>query len=758
MHKTDISFIETLVGKYHGQNVLEGFCANTEVLCNEAENPMFDNEFYQMSIKDNMILLDITDNENVKIPHMDLEKLKYILYKKLKINKACDVFKLTVEHLRHAGDDNLLLVLQLLNSIIDNINCLSSPQLNTSVTSVIYKGKGKPIYSHKSHRLVRVTPLFARLIDEYMRPDLIEIVRPVQNINQYGFTENVSYLMGAVQRHEVEKYCMDMKKTFFGCTLDGDSAFEVVNRKIQTRELYCAGETGQYWQASHFSYQNSRTRIKMNGQLSRSIEETLGVKQGRNKSSDNYKIYIAPLLDTLDNSDLGVWIGHINVGVSGVADDVYLMSDKQSKLQEQMNIAVHYGKMFRITYGASKSKVTVVGSDVDVKYYEDVKPWRMDDQVVQVVEDNDHLGLIVSNKNQEQKNVDLKMNKGRNNLYTLLGSGFAYKSFLSPVLKLHIYRTYTCPITRSGLASLALRPSQLEQLSVFHRKTLKSILKLSITAPTPSIHFLTGELPVVGKIHKDVFSLFFGIWSNPDTKINEIVKYLLQNSCENSRTWAVHVRHLCKQYGLEDPFTSLCRDPPSRSEYKALVNTKIKVYHETVLREAASRNSQMEYLNVSTIGLGGRHHPALANLVSTQDVRMSRPHLKFLSGNYLTYDVKASQSGGSARCRICSSGSNETVCHVISTCQALSVERNKLLNEFKKLCSLTKNQINFTDMKESENKLCQFILDPTSLNLGVRVSLNDPLLPDFFRLSRDYCFLMDKTRIRLLKVIENNLK
>ena len=352
------------------------------MLCNEAENPMFDNEFYQMSIKDNVLLLDITEKENVKIPHMDLKKLKYILFKKLKINKACDVFKLTVEHLRHAGDDNLLLVLQLLNSIIDNINCLSSPQLNTSVTSVIYKGKGKPIYSHKSHRLVRVTPLFARLIDEYMRPDLIEIVRPVQNINQYGFTENVSYLMGAVQRHEVEKYCMDMKKTFFGCTLDGDSAFEVVNRKIQTRELYCAGETGQYWKASHFSYQNSRTRIKMNGQLSRSIEETLGVKQGRNKSSDNYKIYIAPLLDTLDNSDLGVWIGHINVGVSGVADDVYLMSDKQSKLQEQMNIAVHYGKMFRITYGASKSKVTVVGSDVDVKYYEDVKPWRMDDQVV----------------------------------------------------------------------------------------------------------------------------------------------------------------------------------------------------------------------------------------------------------------------------------------------------------------------------------------------------------------------------------------
>ena len=93
------------------------------------------------------------------------------------------------------------------------------------------------MFHHKSHRLVRVTHLFGRLIDEYMRPALVNIVGPIQNTNQYGFTEGVSYLMGALQRHEVEKYCVDMKKTFFGCSLDGDSAFEVVNRTIQTREL-----------------------------------------------------------------------------------------------------------------------------------------------------------------------------------------------------------------------------------------------------------------------------------------------------------------------------------------------------------------------------------------------------------------------------------------------------------------------------------------------------------------------------------------
>ena len=129
-------------------------------------------------------------------------------------------------------------------------------------------------------------------------------------------------------------------------------------------------------------------------------------------------------------------------------------------------------------------------------------------------------------------------------MFSLLGAGFAYKSNLSPVLKLHLFRTYTCPITRSGLASFALRASCLEPLTLFHRKTLKSILKLSKTAPTPAIHFLTGELPIEGKVHKDIFSLFYSIWSNPDTKIHEIVKYLLKNNVENSRTWSAHLRKI----------------------------------------------------------------------------------------------------------------------------------------------------------------------------------------------------------------------
>ena len=99
------------------------------------------------------------------------------------------------------------------------------------------------------------------------------------------------------------------------------------------------------------------------------------------------------------------------------------------------------------------------------------------------------------------------------------------------------------------------------------------------------------------------------------------------------------------------------------------------------MKEQASCKSKMLYFYVNLFNLRGRHHPALANLMTTSEVRKSRPHLKFLAGNYLTYKTKYVQSGGSPQCRICQSGSDETVAHLISSCQSLAEDRNRRISE-----------------------------------------------------------------------------
>ena len=58
----NISAIETICGTFEGRNVLEGFRANTEALCNERHSVSETNQFYKMCALDNMIIFEMAAN------------------------------------------------------------------------------------------------------------------------------------------------------------------------------------------------------------------------------------------------------------------------------------------------------------------------------------------------------------------------------------------------------------------------------------------------------------------------------------------------------------------------------------------------------------------------------------------------------------------------------------------------------------------------------------------------------------------------
>ena len=87
--------------------------------------------------------------------------------------------------------------------------------------------------------------------------------------------------------------------------------------------------------------------------------------------------------------------------------------------------------MYRYLQEIAKTKITIVGSEVDMEYFKDTTPWTMGGDTIKVVENNEHLGQVVSGSRQESKNIDLRIQKGRGNLYSLLGPAFAYRCMLS---------------------------------------------------------------------------------------------------------------------------------------------------------------------------------------------------------------------------------------------------------------------------------------------------------------------------------------
>ena len=133
-------------------------------------------------------------------------------------------------------------------------------------------------------------------------------------------------------------------------------------------------------------------------------------------------------------------------------------------------------------------------------------------------------------------------------------------------------------------------------LTNFHRKVLRGILKLGSRSPIPPLYFLLGEPPIEVTMHLDILTLFWCIWANHQTKIHEIVKYLLKMSDSSSLTWTAHVRILCSLYNLPDPLQLILSPPWSKEKWKNFTQARILSHHEHILRIKASENYKLQFL------------------------------------------------------------------------------------------------------------------------------------------------------------------
>ena len=602
--------LETPVGTYYGKDVLEGFAADAEFLGRPtADERVFDKEFYEICKLDNIYIFSFRGDEPIQIPPMTQADLDNIV-NRMKSGKACDLYQLSPEHLKHCGVEARQALLILLNKIINNIYYLTCQQLKVGLATTIHKGKNKPATKSSSYRRITVTPIIGSILDKYVDPIAEKVFRPSQSPDQLGFTSKLNYLMASVQRGECQRWALDKKQTCFGISLDGESAFPSVEREIQIRELYSVGERGNLLEYSKNTYVNTDCYL-------RKISEYKGNRQGHVRSSGHYKVYINPLLTALNKSKLGFHIGPICVTAVAVADDTYLFAGSPSALQAILKIVSFFARRYRIKFNTSKTKLVVTGSQLDMDYYADISPWTLNGESICVTENNEHLGIVVSGKNEELKNVDRRIQECRKSLYSLLGPAYAFKCLLPPSVKIHLWRTYCLPILWSGLSALPIRPNQMKSAKTFQNKILRSFLHLSKVSPIPALYFLLGELPIEARIHIGVLTLFHSIWSNPETTIFRIVQYILMMSDSKSCTWSAHVRNLCLIYDLPDPLELLSCPAWPKSKWLEIVKTKVTIFHEKALRGQAITNSKMQYLNVKLQGLSGLPHIALQNIRTT---------------------------------------------------------------------------------------------------------------------------------------------
>ena len=178
------------------------------------------------------------------------------------------------------------------------------------------------------------------------------------------------------------------------------------------------------------------------------------------------------------------------------------------------------------------------------------------------------------------------------------------------------------------------------------------------------------------------------------------------------------------------------------------------IWYEKELRRLSLSNSKMQYLNVQLAGLSGAPHPCLHNIITTQDVKRLRLHLKFLSGDFLTNErLNLDQPNISPACKLCHAPV-ESSAHVLVVCRATQEVRSRLMPDLMNTVAQVQPTCELLQFQPSAPILTQFLLDCTSLNLpdSFRVPAHNPDISAIYIVSRDWTFAISSERLlKLLK-------
>ena len=146
--------------------------------------------------------------------------------------------------------------------------------------------------------------------------------------------------------------------------------------------------------------------------------------------------YINPCLIAANSSKLGFYIGPICFTAVCIPDDTYLLSNDPRSLQQAINILDIMVGGTDSCSGLIKPKSQLQGQN---KTCNTTKRLTYDEKL-QVSEDNQQFGLVVSVTDEEMKNFEKIIDSARKKMFALLGNIFSYKCKL---VQLHVYSVLT---------------------------------------------------------------------------------------------------------------------------------------------------------------------------------------------------------------------------------------------------------------------------------------------------------------------------
>ena len=148
-------------------------------------------------------------------------------------------------------------------------------------------------------------------------------------------------------------------RPLYACFVDFKSAFDFVNRSALLFKLYSNGVQGKFLQTLKSMFQNAQSRVKWGGKIGELFENAYGVLQGGVLSPTLFKLFLDFMTGYL-NRNSGVGIGNIKIDYLLFADDLVLLSESPSGLQNLIYGVEKFCSQWHMLVNLTKTKVVLL--------------------------------------------------------------------------------------------------------------------------------------------------------------------------------------------------------------------------------------------------------------------------------------------------------------------------------------------------------------------------------------------------------------
>ena len=510
------------------------------------------------------------------------------------------------------------------------------------------------------------------------------------------------------------------KNTYIG-TMDAQKAFDLVSHNSLLRRLYSIG-IQENWSMYAGLIRGIEIKVKIDGSLSRPVCIHQGTGQGRYISSENYKVFINPLLNVLKKAGCGAHIGPFYCGCPTCADDILIITDSEPELQMGFDIVLSYSTDERYIIHPAKSSVTMIKSPKQQQQQPTRSEWALGENTVPLTEKFTHLGIDrYANTMTSDTFIEDRIQLARRTAYAMMGAGLHGTNGLNPQVSRKIYLTYVLTRMTFGLESMIVTPKQVQTLEKYHRHTLRRLLSLPERVASCAIYLLMGIPPMEAILDIKVLTLFGTIASQEDSILRQVALRQLATKTLKSRSWFVRIVKIAAKYQLPSPHF-LLQHPPKQQTWKKIVKKYVLRFWENSLIEEATTKSSLAFLNTKALTISKLHHSIATVQPDTRDIPRCRIKLRMLTGTYvLQYNRhKFNQHEVNPTCPLCEDGIEDQT-HFIGTCKTLERDRKKMLHPLITLIG----EGNMKVLRSTPTLFAKFILDHTALRASPHASFTE---------------------------------